>query len=115
MVSADLAGPADHLLVIAPIAGPMFGPAGRIAERILRREMDRWRAANPGAQLWLIRPNRAIASMAWRPGQLFSTAKAKRAYELSYHQGTRILARWVDVYGRNSTFSTPSARESNKR
>jgi NTE family protein len=123
MVSADLAEPADHLLVVAPIAGPMFGPAGRIAERILRREMDQWRANTPGGQLWLIRPNRSIASIAWRPGQLFSTDRAKRAYDLSYAQGTGIFARWTEAYGRNngaaygrsSTLSTPSARESNRR
>ncbi len=99
MVSADLADAADHLLVLAPIAGPMFGPAGRIAERVLRREMGEWNKANPDGHLWLIRPNRAIAGLAWRPGQLFSLDRATRCYDLAYAQGAAILSRWGDAYG----------------
>lgn len=99
MVSADLADPAEHLLVLAPIAGPMFGPAGRAAERALRREMRRWRDDNPGGRLWLIRPNRAIAGLARRPDHLFDAERARRCYDLAYEQGAGILARWGERYG----------------
>jgi NTE family protein len=94
MASADIADAADHLLVMAPIAGPMFGPAGRFAERVLRREMREWRDANPGGQLWVIRPNHAIAALARRPDQLFDPERARRAYDLAYSQATGILSRW---------------------
>ena len=99
MASADLAEPAEHLLVVAPIAGPMFGPAGRLAERVLRREMREWRDRTPGGGLWIIRPNRAIAELAGRPDQLFDPDRAKRAYDLAYEQATGILSRWGDAYG----------------
>lgn len=99
MVSADLADPAEHLLVLAPIAGPMFGPAGRAAEQVLAREMRRWRDANPSGSLWLIRPNHAIAALARRPDQLFDVDRARRCYDLAYEQGRAILARWSQQYG----------------
>lgn len=99
MASADLADPATNLLVMAPIAGPMFGPAGRLAERVLRREMGAWRRRNPDGSLWLIRPNRAIAELAGRPDQLFEPDRAKRAYDLAYAQAAGILSRWGDAYG----------------
>jgi NTE family protein len=99
IASADLAAPAAHLLVLAPVAGPMFGPAGRVVERVLRREMRTWRQANPGGRLWLIRPNRAIAELARGPGQLFDADRARQCYDIAYAQGTGILARWTDQYG----------------
>jgi NTE family protein len=94
MVSADRADDAQNLLVLAPIAGPMFGPAGRLAERVLRREVGHWQRANPAGAFWLIRPNRAIAALARLPNNLFDIERAKRCYELSYAQGTGILQRW---------------------
>jgi hypothetical protein len=99
MASADLADPAASLLVMAPIAGPMFGPAGRLAERVLRREMGEWQRRNPDGRLWLIRPNRAIAELASRPDQLFEPDRARRAYDLAYAQAAGILSRWNDTYG----------------
>jgi NTE family protein len=102
MVSADLADPAMQLLVVAPIAGPMFGPAGRLAERSLRREMREWRDHNPGGRLWIIRPNREIAELARRPDQLFDPELAAACYPLAYEQGAGILARWNGEYGAQS-------------
>lgn len=96
MVSADRADPAQNLLVMAPIAGPMFGPAGLLAERVMRREVGHWQKQNPGGQFWLIRPNHAIAALAKLPNNLFDLERAKRCYELSYAQGTGILRRWRD-------------------
>ncbi len=94
MLSADRADGADHLLVVAPIAGPMFGPAGRVAERLLGRETRRWQREHPGGRIWLIRPNHAIAGLARLPNQLFQLERARRCYDLSYAQGQGILARW---------------------
>jgi predicted acylesterase/phospholipase RssA len=106
LVSADLADDADHLLVVAPIAGPMFGPAGRLTERILQREMGQWRRSHPSGKIWLIRPNRAIADLASWPGQLFDTNRARQCHELAYDQATRVLSRWR---GRSGAPGDPSA------
>jgi NTE family protein len=98
MVSGDLADPAQQLLVMAPLAGPMFGPAGRLAERSLRREMRTWRDHNPRGRLWLIRPNHAIAALAGRPDQLFDIGRAQEAYDLAYEQAAGILERWTGAH-----------------
>jgi NTE family protein len=66
LTSSDLAAPGDHLLVVAPMAGPMFGPSGSMVESMLRREMRTWHRANPNAEVWLIRPNQP--SRAWLDG-----------------------------------------------
>lgn len=94
MVSADLADPADHLLVLAPLAGPMFGPAGWLIERSLRREMTEWQRHNADSEIWLIRPNHAIAALARRPDQLFHGERARECYELAHQQGLGVLRRW---------------------
>ena len=93
-VSVDLASRARRLLVIAPIAGPMFGPAGRLTDWILRREMATWRSANPTGKLWLIQPDPAIAALACWPGHLFDVDRAKRCFDLARRQGDQLLARW---------------------
>lgn len=102
MASADLSAPAQQLLVLAPVAGPMFGPAGRLAEAVLRREMRDWRDDNPGGHLWLIRPNHAIADLVGRPDQLFALDRARQCYDLAYEQGSGILARWGVEHGQKA-------------
>jgi hypothetical protein len=77
------------------MAGPMFGPSGSMVESMLRREMRTWARANPGAEVWLIRPNHAVSSLARRPDQLFDTDRARRCYDLAYIQGEGILDRWA--------------------
>lgn len=108
MASADLATPATSLLVIAPLAGPMFGPGGGVMERNLRRDMRRWRTANSGSTIWLIRPNHAIAGLSRRPDQLFDADRAIACYDLAYEQGRGILERWTAAYGASGISEPPS-------
>jgi NTE family protein len=90
MVSADQAPAAQHLLVVAPLAGPMFGRAGRVMEGLLNRELRRWQRASGGV-VHLIRPNREIARLAKTPLDLFNHALAKEAYPLAREQVGRLL------------------------
>jgi predicted acylesterase/phospholipase RssA len=90
LVSADQAPPARHLLVVAPIAGPMFGRAGRVMELLLSREIGRWERAVGGA-VHLIRPNRAIAGLARTPLDLFNSDLARAVYPLARRQARRLL------------------------
>lgn len=90
LVSADHAPAARHLLVIAPIAGPMFGRAGRTMELLLKREIGRWEHTT-GGEVHLIRPNRAIASLARHPLDLFDTNLAKAVYPLARQQADQQL------------------------
>lgn len=90
LVSADQAGPARNLLVVAPIAGPMFGPGGRVMELKLRNEMKRWQQST-GGNVHLLRPNTDIASLARHPLQLFDKGRAVTAYEMAHAQAARLL------------------------
>ncbi len=90
MVSADQAPPARHLLVVAPIAGPMFGRAGRVMEVLLNREIARWQRAH-GGNVHLIRPNKAIAGLAKTPRDLFDNALARSVYPLARQQARQLL------------------------
>lgn len=97
LVSADHAAPARNLLVIAPIAGPMFGPAGRTMELMLRREISRWERRTHG-KVHFIRPNTQIARLARTPLQLFDVQRAAAAYELALTQTASLICdrRWFE-------------------
>ena len=90
MVSADQAPVAQHLLVVAPIAGPMFGRAGRVMESLLSREIRRWERMS-GGTVHLIRPNRAIAGLARSPLDLFNHELARAVYPLGREQARKLL------------------------
>ncbi|HSP39338.1 MAG TPA: patatin-like phospholipase family protein [Frankiaceae bacterium] len=90
LVSADLAPAAEHLLAIAPIAGPMFGPAGQLMEVVLRRELRGWQKAT-GGKSHLVRPNRAIADLARRPQDLFDSELVRAVYPLARSQAEHLL------------------------
>jgi NTE family protein len=91
MVSADHAPAADHLLVVAPIAGPLLGVGGRLLGRHAHEEMRRWEART-GGRAHVIRPNRAIAALARSPLHLFDVARAPEVYELAREQALHLFA-----------------------
>jgi NTE family protein len=90
LVSADRAAPAEHLLVVAPIAGPMFGPAGRALELLLRAELHRWQNTT-GGKAHLVRPNAAVAALARTPLHLFDKRRAQAVYPLAQRQALDLL------------------------
>jgi NTE family protein len=85
LVHADHAPEADHLLVVAPVAGPMFGPGGRAMDVKLRAEIRRWRERT-GGQVHVFRPDRQVAALARHPLDLFDKARAAAAYPLAFRQ-----------------------------
>jgi predicted acylesterase/phospholipase RssA len=91
LVSAHHASPARRLLVVAPIAGPMFGPAGRTMELMLREEIRRWEQAT-GGTAHLLRPNTEISMLARHPLQLFDKGRAQAVYPLAFAQARASLA-----------------------
>jgi predicted acylesterase/phospholipase RssA len=101
LVHADQAAPARHLLVIAPLAGPVCGPAGRAVEAITSREMRQWQASDPSqrhlVETHLVRPNRAIANMARSPWALFDYAIARQVYPMAYQQASALLEEREDL------------------
>lgn len=94
MASIDFAPRAHKLLVVLPLSGPMFGPAGRFIERRIGVELDTWRASNPGAEVHVIRPTPEIAALAKRPMHLFDPFRSMRCYELAYKEGEALRTAW---------------------
>ncbi|WP_148616514.1 patatin-like phospholipase family protein [Nocardioides rubriscoriae] len=91
--SVDAADDAQTVIVVAPLAGRMVGPMGRVAGALLERELDQWRRANPAAHIWMVRPNRAMASIVGvRPLALFDRERATAIYPLARAQGLRLGA-----------------------
>jgi len=95
--SVDAAATAEHVIVVAPLAGATLGPMGRTAGYLLQRELRSWRQRHPEHRITLIRPNREIARLASRnPIGLFDAERARRVYPLAYEQGARWGARIQD-------------------
>jgi NTE family protein len=90
LVHADHAPDADQLLVVAPVAGPMFGPGGRAMDLKLSAEIRRWQART-GGRVHVFRPTRQIAALARHPLDLFDKSRAAEAYPLAYEQAERRL------------------------
>ncbi len=55
--------------------------------------------ANPAGDLWLIRPNAAVAALARRLDQLFDRSRAMACYPVAYEQGRKIRQQWLDGDG----------------
>jgi NTE family protein len=86
--SVDAATNADHVIVVAPIAGRVLGPMGRTAELLLARELRAWRGRHPTTRITMIRPDRQISRMAGRnPLGLFDDLRARPVYPLALEQG----------------------------
>jgi predicted acylesterase/phospholipase RssA len=91
--SLDAADQAAQVIVVAPLAGRVMGPMGRIAGALLERELNQWRHRHPEARVHMIRPNREMATIiGLRPLSLFDADRARAIHPLAYEQG----ARWGD-------------------
>jgi NTE family protein len=90
MASIDRAPAAAHLLVVLPMAGPMFGPFGTLVERTIRHELAEWTARNPGSAITVVRPTAELRALVRRPDQLFDAERARRAHDLAYRLGQEL-------------------------
>jgi predicted acylesterase/phospholipase RssA len=91
MASATHAPAADHLVIVAPVAGPVLGAGGRALQALLGQEMRDWETRT-GGHAHLIRPDTAIAAMVASPTHLFDKARALDVYPMAYDQGVRLLS-----------------------
>jgi hypothetical protein len=93
-VRADQAAPADRLIVIAPLAGAMFGPAGILLRHTLHRELERQRRG--GGEVVVFAPDAGLAANATLPHHLFDETRAHAAYTAGSDQARR----WSPPAGR---------------
>jgi NTE family protein len=94
MASADLGDVAARLLVVLPMSGPMFGPAGKLIERRTVREIEIWRRRVHGAKVTVVRPTQRIANLVRRPDHLFDPEQALQCHDLAYQQGLELAGQW---------------------
>lgn len=86
--SVDAAQVADHVIVVAPLAGRVMGPMGRVAGTLLGWELERRRQQHPAARIDMVRPDRAIAAtIGTRPLALFDPDRAAAVHPLAVAQG----------------------------
>jgi NTE family protein len=97
MASVDLADPAPRLLVVLPLAGAMFGPAGRLVSGRTEQELARVQRERPGTHALVVRPTPQIAALARRPDHLFDPARARTCHELAYEEGIGLLDAWAEL------------------
>lgn len=94
--SVDAAAEADHVIVVAPLAGQVLGPVGRTAGLLLERELRRWRARHPLGTVTLVRPDRRMARLAGlHPLALFDAGRARDVYPLALEQGYQVGQAWL--------------------
>lgn len=91
--SADRLPPAELLVVVAPMAGPVLGRLGALSARMVAFELMRWRMT--GGHVLLIRPNRAVGAMAGsRASGVLDPALAEPTYRAAYELGSRCAERF---------------------
>ena len=78
-VSVDLADAAQTLIVIAPLAGAMFGPFGNYVESKTDKEQEMW-LDEYGGRFLEFSPRQTTADIATRPQHLFDRDRAIEAY-----------------------------------
>ena len=115
--SVDAAAEADQVVVVAPLSGVVLGPVGRTTGFLLDRELHRWKARHPDADIVLVRPERQVARLAGvNPLGLFDPARAREVYPFAFEQGLVVGQELVARHGydsrslsrRRSTRSRPS-------
>lgn len=83
--SVDFGPEADHLYVVAPLAGAMWGPFRRLIDRGMHREIARWKDRFSGT-VTLYTPVDVAANIAQNPRHLFDKGRAVEAYYCGLEQ-----------------------------
>lgn len=79
--SVDYGPAVSQLVLIAPLAGAMWGPFARIIDNGMHNEVERWKERT-GGKVLIFTPHNVAASIARNPKHLFDKARAIDAYHL---------------------------------
>jgi predicted acylesterase/phospholipase RssA len=91
--SAHRVPPADLLVVVAPMVGPVLGRFGAISARMLAMELAQWRMT--GGRVLLIRPDRVVGALAGtRMSDVVEASRAEPTYRAAYELGARRIERF---------------------
>ena len=88
--SVEHATPAQHVIVVVPMARGVVEPGGRVLDYVVRREQGRFQHRNPDSIVTVIRPTPQIARLAGsRTLDLFDAERAREVYPLARDLGAR--------------------------
>lgn len=83
--SVDFGPDANRLLVIAPLAGAMWGPFARFVDRAMHNEIRDWKTRTGGTHI-LFTPRENAAHIARNPKHLFDKHRAIEAYQCGLNE-----------------------------
>lgn len=84
--SVDYGPAVQQLVLIAPLAGAMWGPFARFVDNGMHGEVSRWKERT-GGKVLIFTPHNHAAEIARNPKHLFDKARAIEAYELGKNEG----------------------------
>jgi len=79
--SVDYGPVVQQLILIAPLAGAMWGPFARLVDKGLHNEVHRWKERT-GGKVLIFTPHNIAAEIARNPKHLFEKDRAIQAYHL---------------------------------
>ena len=88
-VSVDLAPGAHTLVIIAPLAGAMFGPLGRYVDHRTDQQQKIWHDQHGGTFIEFS-PKATTADIASLPHHLFDQRRALEAYHRGFDEATSV-------------------------
>jgi NTE family protein len=85
--SVDFGPNVENLVLIAPLAGAMWGPFARFVDNGMHNEVERWKERT-GGKVLIFTPHNTAASIARNPRHLFDKARAIEAYHLGREEAS---------------------------
>jgi NTE family protein len=86
--SVDFGPEVENLVLIAPLAGAMWGPFARFIDNGMHKEVQRWKDRT-GGKVLIFTPRNNAASIARNPKHLFDKARAIEAYHLGREEASK--------------------------
>jgi NTE family protein len=86
--SVDFGPEVENLVLIAPLAGAMWGPFARFIDNGMHKEVQRWKDRT-GGKVLIFTPHNNAASIARNPKHLFDKARAIEAYHLGREEASK--------------------------
>lgn len=86
--SVDYGPDAQKLLIIAPLAGAMWGPFARFVDKAMHNEISKWTSRTGGTHV-LFTPRESAAQIARNPKHLFDKHRAIEAYHCGLNEASQ--------------------------
>lgn len=92
--SVDYGPHVEQLILIAPLAGAMWGPFAKVVDNGMHNEVERWQERT-GGKVLIFTPHNSAAHIARNPKHLFDKARAIEAYHYGREEGASTAIEFV--------------------